>query len=119
LSYVQDYDEELSFTSSIWGPTCDGLDCITEQCYLPQLDVGDWIIFEDMGAYTMCAASNFNGMPKPHCYYIMHDATWSVAFCQVYIYTQNIDLNYYDVPTLCQNSTNIFLLQKYTGGTMV
>ena len=72
----QDYDDEPTFTSSIWGPTCDGLDCITEKCFLPELDNGDWIIFRDMGAYTMCAASNFNGMPKPRCYYIIQDSPW-------------------------------------------
>lgn len=53
------------FSSSVWGPTCDGLDCILEQTMLPQLEVGDYILFQDMGAYTMCAASNFNGMASP------------------------------------------------------
>eukprot|EP00918_Siedleckia_nematoides_P012640 GHVU01027679.1.p1 GENE.GHVU01027679.1~~GHVU01027679.1.p1 ORF type:complete len:468 (+),score=67.10 GHVU01027679.1:253-1656(+) len=64
-------------TTSLWGPTCDGLDCIKNECLLPQLDIGDWIVFKDMGAYTMCAASNFNGMPKPRCYYVALEAQWS------------------------------------------
>lgn len=35
---------------SIWGPTCDGIDCITVSCKLPALlNVGDWLYFEDMG----------------------------------------------------------------------
>ncbi|VHO05341.1 hypothetical protein [Candidatus Rhabdochlamydia sp. T3358] len=51
--------------SSIWGPTCDGMDCILKTCYLPSLNMGDWIIFENMGAYTISAASNFNGFEKP------------------------------------------------------
>ena len=35
---------------SIWGPTCDGIDCITSSCTLPEtLDVGDWLYFDDMG----------------------------------------------------------------------
>lgn len=51
--------------SSIWGPTCDGMDCILKTCYLPQLNIGDWIIFENMGAYTISAASTFNGFEKP------------------------------------------------------
>ena len=51
--------------SSIWGPTCDGMDCILKSCYLPPLNIGDWILFENMGAYTISAASNFNGFEKP------------------------------------------------------
>lgn len=68
-------DEPL-YTSSVWGPTCDGLDCIREEVELPELDAGDWIIFKDMGAYTMSAASTFNGMPKPRCYYIINETYW-------------------------------------------
>lgn len=65
------------FTSSVWGPTCDGLDCILEECRLPEMEVGDWIYFNDMGAYTMCAGSTFNGMPRPTCYYYCSQAIWA------------------------------------------
>ncbi|KAK4127890.1 hypothetical protein N657DRAFT_566519 [Parathielavia appendiculata] len=52
---------------SIWGPTCDGIDRITESIRFPQLlDVGDWLYFEDMGAYTMCSATTFNGFSNDH-----------------------------------------------------
>lgn len=35
---------------SIWGPTCDGIDCIAESATFSEiLDVGDWLYFEDMG----------------------------------------------------------------------
>ncbi|KAI0833851.1 ornithine decarboxylase [Trametes gibbosa] len=48
--------------SSVWGPTCDSLDCVCAMTQLPAtLQVGDWLGFENMGAYTMCAASQFNG----------------------------------------------------------
>ncbi len=67
---------EAHYSTSIWGPTCDGLDCIREQCMLPELSIGDWIVFQDMGAYTMCAASCFNGMPKPRTYYFAPDIIW-------------------------------------------
>lgn len=68
-SYVGD---EI-YTCSIWGPTCDGLDCIKEKWTFPELQQGDWMQFKDMGAYTMSAASTFNGMPKPRCYYMMQE----------------------------------------------
>lgn len=52
---------------SIWGPTCDGIDMITERCTLPgRLDVGDWLFFENMGAYTKCSATRFNGFTDNH-----------------------------------------------------
>lgn len=52
---------------SIWGPTCDGIDVITECCTLPGLlNVGDWLLFEEMGAYTKCSATRFNGFTDDH-----------------------------------------------------
>ncbi|KEZ39092.1 Ornithine decarboxylase [Scedosporium apiospermum] len=52
---------------SIWGPTCDGIDRITESIRFDQiLDVGDWIYFENMGAYTKCSATRFNGFSDNH-----------------------------------------------------
>jgi len=70
------FENEPRYTCSLWGPTCDGLDCIVKDCRLPELDTGDWLIFNDMGAYTMSAASTFNGMPKPKCYHVMHEQQW-------------------------------------------
>lgn len=61
----------IKHDSSVWGPTCDGLDCLNERIRLPELFVGDWLVYKNMGAYTMCAASNFNGMPKPNLYYVV------------------------------------------------
>jgi ornithine decarboxylase len=52
---------------SIWGPTCDGIDRITEQIRFDQvLDVGDWLYFKNMGAYTKCSATTFNGFSNEH-----------------------------------------------------
>jgi ornithine decarboxylase len=52
---------------SIWGPTCDGIDRITESIRFDHvLDIGDWLYFEDMGAYTKCSATRFNGFTDAH-----------------------------------------------------
>ncbi|KAL3474658.1 pyridoxal-dependent decarboxylase [Aspergillus californicus] len=52
---------------SIWGPTCDGIDVISKRSILPGLlNVGDWLYFEDMGAYTKCSATRFNGFSDNH-----------------------------------------------------
>jgi len=50
---------------SIWGPTCDGLDLIVKSYEFPEAHIGDWIIFEDTGAYTLAAGSCFNGFQRP------------------------------------------------------
>lgn len=52
-------------TSTLWGPTCDSMDKIASDVQLPNIEVGDWIIFKDMGAYTLPVASPFNGFPVP------------------------------------------------------
>ncbi|MCJ1414987.1 Ornithine decarboxylase [Xylographa parallela] len=52
---------------SVWGPTCDGIDRITDSTTFHQLlDVGDWLYFEEMGAYTKCSATRFNGFTDSH-----------------------------------------------------
>ena len=57
--------EEATFMSSVWGPTCDGLDCVLPEVELPDLEIGAWLFFRNMGAYTLAAGSTFNGMPRP------------------------------------------------------
>lgn len=55
-------NEQNNKQYSIWGPTCDGLDCIKQKCSLTHdIQTGDWIGFKNAGAYTNAAATNFNG----------------------------------------------------------
>ena len=110
--------EDPSFPSTVFGPTCDGLDTLLTEYPLPELQVGvsarcaacgrgtrlaararcsrrlppacaaaagispalsssqpvplpppppalqvgDWLLFPSMGAYTLCGASRFNGI---------------------------------------------------------
>nr|UUJ34678.1 ornithine decarboxylase [Nilaparvata lugens] len=52
---------------SVWGPTCDGIDRISASVRFDAvLDVGDWLYFESMGAYTRCSATQFNGFRNAH-----------------------------------------------------
>jgi len=76
VDYFKNVDLKKKFTSSLWGPTCDGLDCLFEQTEMPLLDVGDWVYFQNMGAYTLSAGSTFNGMPRPQVYYFIGDTQW-------------------------------------------
>jgi len=52
-------------TATVFGPTCDSLDmvfCALPHC--PKLDVGDWLLFPNCGAYTQAGATDFNGIPS-------------------------------------------------------
>lgn len=62
--------------SSIWGPTCDGLDQVVENVLMHDLDLSDWIIFENMGAYTLPVASPFNGFPVPKVHVTADENVW-------------------------------------------
>ena len=50
--------------SVLAGPTCDSIDVVYENIALPELQAGDVLIFDSMGAYTCASASTFNGFPK-------------------------------------------------------
>jgi len=67
-------DLKENFETSLWGPTCDSFDCISRKESLPELKIGDWLYFENMGAYTLAAASTFNGIPKAQLYYTNTEA---------------------------------------------
>ena len=72
-----DANANANASASIWGQTCDGLDCIVPtdaKLSLPELQIGDWIAFEGMGAYTSSAGSAFNGFDLPATRYVC-DAT--------------------------------------------
>jgi len=62
-------DVRQTHLTTLWGPTCDSMDCIKRDVYLPEMFIGEWIMFRDMGAYTLCAASNFNGFKMPNIKY--------------------------------------------------
>ena len=53
------------------GPTGDSPDVINREVSLPaDTEVGDKLIIHDVGAYSLCVTSQFNGFPKPSVYYI-------------------------------------------------
>eukprot|EP01089_Gocevia_fonbrunei_P006877 TRINITY_DN17893_c0_g1_i1.p1 TRINITY_DN17893_c0_g1~~TRINITY_DN17893_c0_g1_i1.p1 ORF type:complete len:506 (+),score=112.24 TRINITY_DN17893_c0_g1_i1:50-1519(+) len=60
---------ELS-RATIFGPTCDSMDCIIKNFMMPKLEVGEWLYFKEMGAYTSAAASKFNGFDRPAMFFV-------------------------------------------------
>lgn len=47
------------------GPTCDSMDIVSEQEWLPNLNIDDRVVFKSAGAYTTVYASTFNGYQIP------------------------------------------------------
>lgn len=45
----------------MFGPTCDASDVVVTDYLLPELVVGDWLVFPKMGAYAAAIGTNFNG----------------------------------------------------------
>lgn len=41
------------------------MDQISTNVQLPKMDIGEWMVFRDMGAYTIPVACAFNGFPVP------------------------------------------------------
>jgi len=57
------------FNTTVFGPTCDSIDVLAKNIHFPALEIGDWVYFTNMGAYTVAAGSCFNGFPKPKIHY--------------------------------------------------
>lgn len=49
----------------LYGRTCDSVDMIAAAAKAEVLEVGDWLWFPKMGAYTSVTSTEFNGFPKP------------------------------------------------------
>jgi len=70
LLHEREESSEL-FPCTIFGPTCDSMDCIGKDIQMPELEVDEWLYFKNMGAYTVAAASAFNGFRShPIMYYV-------------------------------------------------
>lgn len=67
------------YLSRLLGPSDDSLDCIVRGCYLPELSIGDWILFSKMGAYAMTgslASLDDYELTRPKCHYTMCARDW-------------------------------------------
>ena len=49
--------------SAVFGPTCDALDTISQAEELPELELGDLVYSENIGAYSHASSTWFNGFP--------------------------------------------------------
>ncbi|TMS18381.1 Antizyme inhibitor 1 [Larimichthys crocea] len=64
--------DEAVYPSSLWGPSLDQLDHVVERCLLPELSVGDWLLFSNMGA---CGLEEFSSS-QLSVYYTVSTSDW-------------------------------------------
>ncbi|KAM9164171.1 antizyme inhibitor 1 isoform 1-T2 [Pangshura tecta] len=96
-------EDEPLFASSLWGPSCDELDQIVENCLLPELSVGDWLIFDNMGSGTLGQQSAFNDFQRPPVYYMMSFNDW-YEMQDAGITSDTLMKNFFFVPSCIQLS---------------
>ena len=56
--------------SAVFGPTCDAFDTITLSALLPELEIGDYVYAENIGAYSHASSTYFNGFPPAKVYHL-------------------------------------------------
>lgn len=48
---------------AVFGPTCDAFDTVSLAEELPELEIGDYLYAENIGAYSIASSTYFNGFP--------------------------------------------------------
>lgn len=71
------------FSSVVWGPTCDSYDVILKDALLPELHIGDWLVWRDMGAYTLSISCAFNGFMTPVVYPVIRKSEWQALVSHI------------------------------------
>lgn len=86
------------FFSHIAGATCDSRDFILKDCYVPDLECGEYLIFRNMGSYTKTGATYFNDIVEPKTIFVS-SSLWEryfaafdeIDFFDGLIYSDNYD----------------------------
>lgn len=68
--------DEAVYPSSLWGPSLDQLDQVVERCLLPELSVGDWLLFSNMGAYGLDDFTFLSSSSQLPVYYTVSASDW-------------------------------------------
>lgn len=64
------------YVSTVWGPTADSHDCILKDTLLPEIEIGNWLAWFNVGAYTINLSTRFNGFEPPKVYPVMKKSDW-------------------------------------------
>ncbi|WKY09989.1 hypothetical protein Q1695_002382 [Nippostrongylus brasiliensis] len=62
--------------ADIWGPTCCSFDLIETDRRISTVEIGDWMIYPQCGAYSTCLSTHFNGFAPPTIFYLISANNW-------------------------------------------
>ena len=77
---TQDTQGLPKYKSTVWGPTLSSADLVCK-IDLPELEAGDWLYFDNIGAYSRDVITPFNGFDPPPCYYFIRERDMLVRQC--------------------------------------
>jgi ornithine decarboxylase len=60
---IQSFKKGATSICAVFGPTCDALDVVSMAENLPDLQRGEFVFSNNIGAYSHASATFFNGMP--------------------------------------------------------
>jgi ornithine decarboxylase len=61
--HMKSFKKGATQICAVFGPTCDALDTISLAEQLPELELGDYLYSDNIGAYSAASATHFNGFP--------------------------------------------------------
>ena len=61
--HLHSFRKDPTQLCAVFGPTCDALDTISLAEQLPDMDLGELVYSENMGAYCAASSTFFNGFP--------------------------------------------------------
>ncbi|XP_012536788.1 ornithine decarboxylase 1 [Monomorium pharaonis] len=79
------------FPATLWGPTCDSYDVIVKDVLLPEFHIGDWLVWEDVGSYTLCLCTAFNGFPAPQVIPFIRKSQWKNLAMEIKLMQRSIE----------------------------
>ena len=75
---VVGHSDQSSNSYILAGASCLAGDIFGEYAFDEPLAIGDWVIFENVGAYTLTKAHMFNGIDLPAIYALTSDGHLSL-----------------------------------------
>ena len=73
--HLKSFRKDPTQLCAVFGPTCDALDTISLVEQLPDLDRGELVYAENMGAYCAASSTYFNGFPPAKVVHVNRDPT--------------------------------------------
>lgn len=71
--HLKSFRKDPTQLCAVFGPTCDALDTISLAEQLPDMDLGELVYSENMGAYCAASSTYFNGFPPAKVVHVNRD----------------------------------------------